>query len=573
MPKHLGRTEPRLWTRPLRELKPDVLDDGGNVLVPATSLGFEVIEFALVVLGVELYPWQQWLLIHALELLEDGTYRFRRVIVLVGRQNGKTTLASVLAAWWLYVDSARRPDKVPPLKFKVVGVAQNLDIAREPWSAVKLWADPAPDTEEEAELALPDLQAATAKVVDTNGALSIVARSRAHYESRAGKNARGKPAARVLMDEVREQRDWIVWNAVSQTTKSFWNGMLFGFSNAGDASSVVLSKQRDVALQDLRAAGFDFPDYVEQGIGAAETYANGEDDELDEALLAEEDDVSLGLFEWSATPGCKKNDLDGILQSNPSIGYGSMTVGTCLADIRGMTDAGYRTEVLCQWVTAIVDSYIDPKDFKALHRTVEAVRQLIPAGGRTVWGIDTSHDRSMTWIAAAVMTAAGKPFVTVRVRRAGMVWAPDYIAALAEESGFKEVALRSKGCAAMEFVDKLTDLGLTVHGIEGATFGLATGRYRDRVRDEELVVVEQPDVDIAVEGGVVTEYADNLAWSPRKSMPVDIAGVIAETVALYALEVLEPEPAPPPLPPPPPSESLAREATGDYEVNLATAPF
>jgi hypothetical protein len=29
-----------------------------------------------------------------------------------------------------------------------------------------------------------------------------------------------------------------------------------------------------------------------------------------------------------------------------------MTVASALADIRGMTDAGYRTEVLCQWVTS-----------------------------------------------------------------------------------------------------------------------------------------------------------------------------------------------------------------------------
>ena len=84
--KLFGRTEPRLWTRPLRELTPE------------TSLGFEVIRFALRVLGVELRPWQQWLLIHALELLEDGSYRFQRVVVLVARQNGKTLLAAVVAA-------------------------------------------------------------------------------------------------------------------------------------------------------------------------------------------------------------------------------------------------------------------------------------------------------------------------------------------------------------------------------------------------------------------------------------------------------------------------------------------
>ena len=113
MSRHYGRTEPRLWTKPLRELTPE------------TSLGYEVIDFARQILHIELYPWQQWLLIHALELLEDGiTYRYRRIIVLVGRQNGKTLVASVLAAWWLHVDSQRHPDRVPPLRFKIVGTAR-----------------------------------------------------------------------------------------------------------------------------------------------------------------------------------------------------------------------------------------------------------------------------------------------------------------------------------------------------------------------------------------------------------------------------------------------------------------
>lgn len=88
-----GVTLPRIYTPPLRPLDKN------------TSNGFAVIAFAEIMLHVHLYPWQQWLLVHALELLEDGSYRFRKVIVLVARQNGKTTLMGVLAAWWLFVDS------------------------------------------------------------------------------------------------------------------------------------------------------------------------------------------------------------------------------------------------------------------------------------------------------------------------------------------------------------------------------------------------------------------------------------------------------------------------------------
>ncbi|CAB0889796.1 hypothetical protein FRC0429_00282 [Corynebacterium diphtheriae] len=74
-----GKTEPRFFPPPLRELTSE------------TSAGFEVIEFAKL-LGIELYPFQKWALIHGLELLEDGSFRWRVVVIEVARQNGKTML-------------------------------------------------------------------------------------------------------------------------------------------------------------------------------------------------------------------------------------------------------------------------------------------------------------------------------------------------------------------------------------------------------------------------------------------------------------------------------------------------
>lgn len=543
-----GRTVPRLWTKPLRELTPE------------TSLGFEVIAFALQILGVKLYPWQEWLLVHALEIRPDGSYRFRRIIVLVARQQGKTMLASVLAAWWLFVDSRRHPDRVPPLKFKVVGTAQNLDIAREPWSQVKTWCDPDPENDDDAKLTIDALREATARVSDTNGKEAIFARSRAHYEIRAAKNARGKPAARVLMDELREQVDWKAWNALSQTTKSFFNGMLIGLSNAGTAESIVLKRQRDAALADLADFEKYFDEYIEGGLATAEDYANGRD-------------VSLGIFEWSAPDNCKKDDPEAILQANPSIGYGAMTVESAIADIRGMTDAGYRTEVLCQWVTAQVDSYINIIDWRARHRRPSKIK--IPAGSRTVWSVDTSADRSTSWVGAAVMTEKGKVFTTVRVKRPGMLWVVPYMVALAAESGHREVVVSAKGCPALELVEPLTEAGLTVHALGGEDFAIATGRFGDLVRDKEIVLVEQPDVDLGIEGGVAASYAtDNVMWSRGKSKPIDISGVIVETQAAYGLKVLAPPVIAPAPKPPPKAEALTIDHSySSAEVDLAVAQF
>ena len=81
----LGSERPRIFTRPLRRL------------TPRTSLGFAACTFAADVLKVPLLPWERWFLIHALELLPDGTPRFRTVLLLVARQNGKSTTLQVLA--------------------------------------------------------------------------------------------------------------------------------------------------------------------------------------------------------------------------------------------------------------------------------------------------------------------------------------------------------------------------------------------------------------------------------------------------------------------------------------------
>ena len=542
--KHVGSCEPRIGTSPLRPLTSE------------TSLGFEVIEFSETILHVTLYPWQRALLIRALELLANGEYRFRRVIVLVARQQGKTTVASVLAAWWLFVESARRPDRVPPMKFKIVGIAQTLDIAREPWDVVKLWSDPKPETEEDGALAIEALQDATAKVIDTNGKEAIVARSRARYEIRPAKNARGKPAARVLADELREQKDWSGWNAVSQTSKSFWNGMLIGFSNAGDSSAVVLKQQREAGIADIK----EWDQYVTAGLVSAEDFANGHD-------------VSLCLLEWSAPDGCAKDDVDGILAANPSIGYGAMTVAAAIADIRGMTDAGYRTEVLCQWVTVDVDSYISIKDWRPLIRSIEKVAPKIRRDGRTVWGVDTSANRSTTWVAGAAETSNGKPFVTVRTKRAGMVWVFDYLEQLAEDSGHREVVLQDRGSPSAELVAELEKRDLIVHRLDGGKFAAATGWMSDAVRDKRLLLLNQKPVNLAIEGGVVMDFAQNKAWNRPKSMPIDIAGLVAMSEALYGLDKLEP-PKKKPVPPPPPQAAMVlRDDRDGGEVNLATAAF
>lgn len=539
----LGKTEPRIWTKPLRELTAE------------TSHGFSVISFASVILGIELYPWQQWLLIHALELNEDGTYRFRKIFVLVGRQNGKTTLLTVLTLWWLFMDSESFPEHLPAEEFLILGTAQNLDLAEEAWNSALKRCDPFPD-EDDAHFVVPDLAAETRRPVKTNGKKSLRLKNGAMYEPRAASRmgGRGKSSARVLMDEMREQRTWDIWGSVSKTKNAIFNSQLWGISSAGDEKSVVLSTLRDGQIEAIA----DWDSYVEKGIQSVEEYAFIHD-------------LATALFEWSAPEDSALLDTDAILQANPSIGYKPMFYESILSDLLGdEPESVKRTEILCQWVTSRVNAYIDSADWRGRQVALEDL--VIPHGSRTVWGVDVSADRSTTWLSAAVYTEDGKPFATVRTKRAGMMWLVPYLTDLAEQSGHWEVALQARGCPAMEFIEPLEKAGFTVHKLEGGTFALATGRMKDRVRDERLVIVKQPAVDLAIEGGQVKKYAENLGWD-RWGSPVDIAGVIAETVALYALEELTPEETEIDLAPPPQAGVVKEEFEVGESLNLATVHF
>jgi len=152
--KRFGAEVPRVFTPPMRKLEPR------SAATEKRTLGYAVIDFASEVCGVDLFPWQKWLLVHALELLPDGSFRFRNVVVLVARQNGKSTLSQILSLFFLYVLATAL----------VIGTAQDLDVAEEIWQG-------AVDIVEET----PELDSLKERVVKVNGKKSLELKSGERY--------------------------------------------------------------------------------------------------------------------------------------------------------------------------------------------------------------------------------------------------------------------------------------------------------------------------------------------------------------------------------------------------------
>lgn len=563
-PRRLGSETPRIFTAPLRELRPAEFDDDGNLLREATSWGFAVIEFATEVLGVGLLPWQRWLLIHALEIREDGSLRFKYVVVLVARQNGKSTVSKVLALWWLFCAGVRL----------VLGTAQDLDTAEE------VWGDAVEMAEENDELA-----EMVKRVVRVNGkkSLDLVTGERYKVKAANRKAGRGMSGDRVILDELREHENWDAWGAITKTTRARPDSQIWCFSNAGDVRSVVLRYLRKVAHRALgdpdNICGEDeFAGPTQYDVDSFEG-EDLEDVELDDLNVVEDD---LGIFEWSTNPTRDKWDRNGWPESNPALGY-LISERTMASECRTDPDAVFRTEALCQWLDGSADGVFPPGAWEATtNEPIEAADGTlsIRPSDRIVTPvracIDQSHDRSQTWVALAGRRADGVAQAEVVVGRHGTDWVGDWLMDPKRRHLVKAVTGQSNGAPVSALMKRLKErfedpadaFDVPVEDWTGGDLLGACGEAFDMVRDGAVRHNPQPVLDQAAATAVTKPLGDGWVINRAKS-PSDAAPLVAWIGALWLLS--QPESTPPPQSQPPRALEVAQtQAPTD---DLATAGF
>lgn len=458
----VGSEAPRLWTVPLRKL------------TARTSRGFECIEFAEQILGLTLMPWQRWALIHLLELKVGGGYRFRTVLVLVARQNGKTTLMQVLALWRMFVDI----DSPTGL---VIGTAQNLDIAEEAWQGA---VDMAEGT--------PELAAEIAHVDRASGkkALRLTTGQRYKVAAASRRGGRSLSGDLVMLDELREHQTWESWAAVSKTTMARPDPQICGFSNAGDLSSVVLAHLRQAALTSIKEGDTGSP---------------------------------IGLFEWSAPDGCALDDRAGWAQANPALGH---TIIELAIEAALATDPEnvFRTEILCQWVDSLADYPIDPVLWALLE---DPSSQLV---GEMVFAFDVTPSRDFGAIAVAGRRKDGLLHVEVVEVRAGTGWIVDRLAGLVRAHDAGAVVLEEASPAGSLLVD-LKDAGVPVTALGGREVAQACGQFFDMVAEKGLRHLGQEEMASALLGAAKRPLSDAWAWARRVST-TNISPLVAASLAV-----------------------------------------
>lgn len=486
-----GATEPRLWTPPLRDLTPE------------TSYGYDVIEFADTVLGEPLDPWQAWTVIHAGELLPDGRPRFRTVLVLVARQQGKTHLLRVLALYWLYVEQQ-------PL---VLGTSTNRDTAKESWRLAVATAQTNPHLR--AELGRNGVR-------EANGEETLTTAAGCRYRIAASnrRGGRGMTINRLVLDELREHQTWAAWNAATYATNAVPDAQTWCLSNQGDDSSIVLDSLRDSALT-----------YLETGVG----------------------DPRLGLIEFSSPDGADPTDLTALAQANPSLGIRTDADTLLGAAIRvkaagGEELASFRTESMCQRVHQL-DPGIDPDGWAAC-ATADPV-DLAGHRRRVALCVDVSLDGLHATLAAAA-TIDGVTHVEVVAAWSG----PGATAALRRELPEQVTRVRPRVVAwfpggpaaavAAELAERKGQRGWTPRGTRVAEVSTETAAVCMGLN--ELVLAGQlrhPDDEMLNAHAAAAQKlwrGDRWVYARKGRVPIDAAYALAG--AVHLARTLPPPPAP-----------------------------
>lgn len=522
----LGSTTPRIFTPPLVTGPPGPCGCG-CALTPATSLGFSATDFGTDLASMRPLPWQRWLFIHALELRPDGRFRYRTVLLLVARQNGKTTIVEVKNLWKMYVLRVSL----------VVGTAQNLDISEESW-------DRAVDIAESD----PELLTEIAAVDRTNGkkALKLLAQvdqvtgkkeksgPRWKIAAASRKGGRGLSGAEdVNLDELREHQNWDSWAAVTKTTMARENAQIWAFSNAGDDKSIVLNE-----LQKKGRAAAEHPHLA---------------------------DTTLGYFEWSAPEDvkctCKRPD-DIHLQdcrlwdrtawaaANPSLGY-TITEEAISSALGTDPVAIFRTEVLCQRVDNLVETWQVISEQRWLDR-LDSDSQLV---GTVALAVDVSPTRSHAAISAAGRRPDADRHMEVTDHREGTGWVVRRVKQICTRQPVCAVVVDGAGAASLipDLERELEPLGIKVHKLGAQEAAAAFGAFYDGFvppgeRGDDLDVdeedadvevdptaiwhLDQPSLSLALAGALKRKLAGGSAWD-RTDIDVDITPLVSATNALY----------------------------------------
>lgn len=470
-------------------------------------------------MGWTLLPYQSWLYVHALEKDELGEgFRFRTLIMLIARQNGKTQWLKGLGLWKLFLDGAK----------EVLVTAQNLDLA------TKTLAEAAADVKA-CSITRRELPA-RGGYRTTNGQTRLVLRSINDIRKRRGEEPlpgleadkprhwRTTPATSAggrslsvdlaMLDELRMHHTWDAWNAITPTTKARPRSLVVGASNAGDARSIVLRSLRDGAIAKIK--------------------------------VQQTETTQVGLFEWSIPDDVDFRDPQYWPMANPALGF---LPGHTERDMHGVLEehedniAGFQTEYCCMWVDALEPGILPAKEWK--DSTDKKSRR---AAGADVWAsLDINFERTKSYIGVSAERGDGRWHNELIAAARGTDWTlswfldpkrlvededgPITLDGTRYRSRFVGIVIQARGAPASGFIETLRDAGLPVIELGGADLTKAYGDYLDKLNEDRIRHRGGPALDEAAAVAQAKTIGDAWVMDRKKN---DCSAVICVVQATWA---------------------------------------
>lgn len=254
----------------------------GDKLLTFSARHWSIPEVARFVLDA----WQVWLIRHVLERYPEdwpvehlrGQLRYRRVVISMGRQNGKSLLAALFVIYFLCLH-VRGP--------RVLGMASVDRQAKIVYKRVKFAVDKSPAMSRQI------------KTTDTRGISLRDGTGEYQTLPAVEDSAQGEPGTGIIYDELHLGLA-ALWDALVLAMRAKRNALLIGITTAGDDNSDLLIR----------------------------LYSEGE-------AAIEGADERMGFFCWEAE-GDEELTEAGVIAANPAVACGRIPLDVTMDDARAM---------------------------------------------------------------------------------------------------------------------------------------------------------------------------------------------------------------------------------------------
>jgi len=464
-----------------------------------SSAGREAVELAASV-GLDLDPWQQWLLDQGLSERSGGNWLAFEIVELLPRQNGKGGVLEAVALACLYLFGDRFTG----------WSAHEFKTCREGFLRVRALIENSDELRRRAKK--PRASHGEEEIELLNG-------QRLRFMARSMGAGRGFTGERLFLDEAQHLGESAL-EAILPTMSARPNPQVWYAATAPDpkiAPCEVLARLRKRALK--------------------------------------QSDPSLVYAEWSIDPhvdecarDCQAHDDPGSVQSwlkaNPAAGI-RISVEHIAREYAAMSAAGFARERLGvgNWPVRGDEGWAVIAE--AIWRACADLKSEVPKSTPVAFAADVTPDRSWASIGACGRRADGKLHVEVIDHRPKTDWvvprlveligghmhcgvgvdaagpAGSFIAPL-EEAGFVSVAPAAKA----------PDSGLALVKPTAQQAAQAFAGFYDAPEQDALRHLDQPELASALAGATTRPLGDARAWSRRDSS-VDISPLVAVTVAKW----------------------------------------